>query len=103
MEIIKDITVLSRAPFLPKSISKRLWLFMNIISTELKNPTVTVVTSTFTDLFSSRLGKKFEDTAQQSFIKNTFMHHVLDERHCASKCLRTEKGDAVVYYIELKF
>lgn len=77
---------------------------MNIISTELKNPTVTVVTSTFTDLFSSRLGKKkFEDTAQQSFIKNTLMRHVLDERHCASKCLRTEKGNAVVYYIELKF
>lgn len=31
------------------------------------------------------------------------MCHVLDERHCASKCLRTEKGNAVVYYIELKF
>lgn len=103
MDIIKDITVLSRAPFLPKSISKRLWLFMNIISTELKNATVTVVTSTFTDLFSSRLGKKKLKILLNNHSLKTLMCHVLDERHCASKCLRTEKGNAVVYYIELKF
>lgn len=73
---------------------------MNIINTELQKPTVTVVISGFTDLFSR---KKIEDIAQQSFINNTLIHHTLDESHYASKCLRTEKGNAVVYHISLNF
>lgn len=62
---------------------------------------MTVVTSAFTDLFSSSFRNSFEDAIQQSFFENTLIHHILNERCIASKCLRIEKGNAVVNCVEL--